>query len=77
MHSYRLCGARLAQAAAAKGDLSSYAIAKRTGLNQTTLSRNRRGMVQPAAKTLLILATAYGLSVDDLIEVNETAKEAA
>lgn len=77
MSSYRLCGERLAQAAAAMGDLSGYAIAKRTGLNQTTLSRLRRGMVQPATKTLLTLAEAYGLTVDDLIEVEDKTEEAA
>jgi len=53
--TYRLSGERLARAAADKGDLSGYAIAKRTGLNQTTLSRLRRGMARPATKTLLTL----------------------
>ncbi|MFJ3083878.1 helix-turn-helix domain-containing protein [Streptomyces halstedii] len=68
MSRYRLRGERLAEAAAAKGDMSSYAIAKRTGLNQTTLSRLRRGIAQPATSTLLTLASEYGLSVEDLIE---------
>ncbi|MET8481308.1 helix-turn-helix transcriptional regulator [Streptomyces clavifer] len=68
MTRYRLHGERLAEAAAAKGDMSSYAIAKRTGLNQTTLSRLRRGIAQPATSTLLTLATEYGLSVEDLLD---------
>lgn len=68
MPRYRLHGDRLAEAAAAKGDMSSYAIAKRTGLNQTTLSRLRRGIAQPATSTLLTLATEYGLTVEDLLE---------
>lgn len=68
MSSYRLRSARLHEAAAARGDHSNYAIAKRTGLNQTTLSRICRGIARPAAETLLVLSSAYGLSVDELIE---------
>jgi transcriptional regulator with XRE-family HTH domain len=68
MSSYRLRSARLHEAAAARGDHSNYAIAKRTGLNQTTLSRICRGIVKPAAQTLLTLATAYELSIDELID---------
>ena len=68
MSSYRLRSDRLHEAAAARGDHSNYAIAKRTGLNQTTLSRICRGIARPAAETLLVLSSAYGLSVDELIE---------
>jgi transcriptional regulator with XRE-family HTH domain len=68
MSSYRLRSARLHEAAAARGDHSNYAIAKRTGLNQTTLSRICRGIARPAAETLLVLSSTYGLSVDELIE---------
>jgi transcriptional regulator with XRE-family HTH domain len=68
MPSYRLRNGRLQEAAAARGDHTNYAIAKRTGLNQTTLSRVCRGLVKPAAETLLTLAATYGLSVDELID---------
>jgi len=68
MPSYRLRSARLHEVAAARGDHSNYAIAKRTGLNQTTLSRICRGVAKPAAGTLLVLSSAYGVSVDELIE---------
>ncbi|MCZ9352956.1 helix-turn-helix transcriptional regulator [Streptomyces mutabilis] len=68
MSSYRLRSARLHEAAAARGDHSNYAIAKRTGLNQTTLSRICRGVAEPATKTLLRLAITYGLSIDELID---------
>lgn len=74
MSSYRLRNRRLQEAAAAQGDHTNYAIAKRTGLNQTTLSRVCRGLVKPAAETLLTLATTYGLSVDELID-REAAAE--
>ncbi|MFD3498815.1 helix-turn-helix domain-containing protein [Streptomyces sp. NPDC058678] len=68
MSSYRLRSARLREAAAARGDHSNYAIAKRTGLNQTTLSRICRGVAAPATKTLLTLAATYGLSLDELVD---------
>ncbi|NJP73185.1 helix-turn-helix transcriptional regulator [Streptomyces sp. C1-2] len=68
MPAYRLRSARLREAAAARGDRSNYAIAKRTGLNQTTLSRLVRGIARPAADTLLTLSAAYSLSVDELID---------
>lgn len=71
MSSYRLRSARLHEAAAARGDHSNYAIAKRTGLNQTTLSRICRGVAAPATKTLVTLASTYGLSLDDLVERQE------
>lgn len=72
MPTYRLCSDRLREAAAAKGDDSSYAIAKRTGLAESTLSRLRRGKSQPTTGSLLILAAAYGLTVDDLVEYDTT-----
>jgi transcriptional regulator with XRE-family HTH domain len=75
MSSYRLHNGRLREAAAALGDLTNYAIAKRTGLNQTTLSRVCRGLVKPAAETLLVLATTYGLSVDELIDRDDDQAE--
>lgn len=72
MSSYRLRSAHLQEVAAARGDHSNYAIAKRTGLNQTTLSRISRGIAEPATKTLLTLAQAYDVSVDELIERHAT-----
>lgn len=68
MSSYRLRSVRLQEAAAARGDHTNYAIAKRTGLNQTTLSRICRGLAKPATQTLLTLAAAYELSIDELID---------
>lgn len=68
MSDYRLRVERLRSAAAAKGDHTSYAIWKRTGVAQSTLSRLRRGVAKPAAETLLTLAAAYELSVDELID---------
>jgi transcriptional regulator with XRE-family HTH domain len=74
MPQYQLRSDRLDEAAAKKGDLSSYAIAKRTGLAESTLSRLRRGLASPATASLMKLSEIYGIPVDELIE---TAEEAA
>lgn len=68
MSSYRLRSQRLQEAAAAQDDHTNYAISKRTGLDQTTLSRACRGLIKPSVETLITLATTYGLSVDELID---------
>lgn len=70
---YRLRDDRLREAAAAKGDHTTYAIAKRAGLNQTSLSRVRRGISEPATPTLMALGEAYGIPVERLVEKQETA----
>lgn len=67
MSHYRLRCDRLAEAAASKGDHTSYAIAKRTGLAESTLSRLRRGLAKPNTSSLLILAKTYDLTVDELL----------
>jgi transcriptional regulator with XRE-family HTH domain len=71
--SYQLLRERLEQAAAAKGDHTGYAIAKRTGLNQTTISRLRRGLVRPTAASLFVLARAYDIGVEELVDTSEMA----
>ncbi|MEC3995077.1 helix-turn-helix transcriptional regulator [Actinacidiphila sp. DG2A-62] len=58
---------RLEEAAAACGDRSRYAMSKRTGLSQSVLFRLRHGKGSPSAGTLLKLARAYGLEVNDLL----------
>ncbi|GAA4663019.1 helix-turn-helix domain-containing protein [Streptomyces youssoufiensis] len=67
MPTHRLRAERLQAAAAARGDHSAYAIARRTGLSQSAISRLRRGIAAPATRTLLILADTYGLRVEDLV----------
>ncbi|MFD3929567.1 helix-turn-helix domain-containing protein [Streptomyces sp. NPDC058614] len=68
MSSYRLRSKRLQEAAAVQDDHTNYAIAKRTGLDQTTLSRACRGLIRPSVETLMTLAATYGLSIDELID---------
>jgi transcriptional regulator with XRE-family HTH domain len=68
---YRLHIERLKAAASTHGDTTGYAIAKRTGLAESHVSKllNRRS--RPLVETLLILKRTYGGTVDDFIE--ETA----
>lgn len=66
--TYRLRVDRLRAAARQQGDRSQYAIAKRTGLSEPTISKLLSGRCQPGVKTLLTFRRAYGGTVDDLIE---------
>ncbi|MFF3060897.1 helix-turn-helix domain-containing protein [Streptomyces sp. NPDC057909] len=77
MTRYHLRSERLRTAAAAKGDLSGYAISKRTGLAESTLSRLRRGLASPTTASLMALARAYDVPIDDLVEDRQASKEAA
>ncbi|MFD5509172.1 XRE family transcriptional regulator [Streptomyces sp. NPDC127051] len=65
---YRLHLERLKDAAQQHGDTTGYAIAKRTGLAESHVSKllNRRS--RPLVETLLILKNTYGGTVDDFIE---------
>ncbi|MFF5670321.1 helix-turn-helix domain-containing protein [Streptomyces hygroscopicus] len=71
--SYRLRTDRLRDLAKAKGDESGYAIAQRTGLAESTISRLLRGKTQPGAKALMCFRKAYGATAEDLMESLEPA----
>jgi transcriptional regulator with XRE-family HTH domain len=75
MPTYRLQADRLRQAAAERGDHTSYAIAKRTGLSQTTIGRLRKGTAKPSSTSLLVLARTYGVPVEELVESAAEAPE--
>ena len=79
MPAYRLHADRLTEAAETKGDRSSYAIAKRTGLSQDTIGRLRKGHAEPTVGSLMILAQTYGVPVEELVEIqdDEPVKEPA
>ncbi|MGW1840587.1 helix-turn-helix domain-containing protein [Streptomyces sp. NPDC002067] len=70
---YRLNFPTLLRAAAACGDTSAYAISRRSGVPESSLSRWRRGKTQPGSISLLRLARAYGLAIDDLIQESDKA----
>lgn len=66
--SYSLRIDRLRDLATERGDRSQYAIAKRTGLSEPTVSKIVTGKNRPRLETLLILRRAYGCTLDELIE---------
>jgi DNA-binding phage protein len=64
---YRLDIAKLREAAAAKGDGSGYAIARSTGIAESSIYRLLNGEAQPDLITALRLAETYEISVERLM----------
>jgi transcriptional regulator with XRE-family HTH domain len=73
MSQYRLRGERLTEIAAKKGDLTGYAIARRTGLAESTISRLRRGVARPTTESLLAFVRAYDTTIDELVAAEPSA----
>lgn len=71
--SYRLRIARLLEAAAQTGDTTGYAIARRTGLSEPSVSKLLNSKTKPGVKTLLLISKAYGIPLDDLVEIEAAA----
>jgi transcriptional regulator with XRE-family HTH domain len=71
--SYRLRIENLKSAASKKGDGSGYAIAKRTGLAESTVSRILNGRSQPGAKALTRFCDVYDVTTEVLMESTEVA----
>ncbi|WP_329032203.1 helix-turn-helix domain-containing protein [Streptomyces sp. NBC_01725] len=71
--AYRLRVNKLRAVARNRGDRTGYAIAKRTGLHESTVSRLLRGQQQPGANTLLLLARVYGTDFEDLIDTTQAS----
>ncbi|MFF5451821.1 XRE family transcriptional regulator [Streptomyces sp. NPDC012950] len=65
---YRFRIDRLREAAAAKGDTSGYAIARRTDIAESSVYRLLAGASQPDLITALRLGEAYEISVESLME---------
>ena len=65
--AYRLRVEKLRAAAHSRGDHTGYAIHKRTGLNESTVSRILNGKSQPGTKSLARICAAYGVTVDELM----------
>lgn len=57
----------LREAAASLGDLTRYAIAKRAGVSQSTVSRLFNGECQPNAATQGRLIEAYQIPINELM----------
>lgn len=64
---YRLQIETLRKAAAAKGDTSGYAIARRTDIAQSSIYRILAGAAQPDLITALLLGETYEISVEELM----------
>ncbi|MFJ2206038.1 helix-turn-helix domain-containing protein [Streptomyces microflavus] len=58
----------LNQKAEAAGDLTMYDIAQRTGVRESTISRLLSGRTTPTLSTLAAVATAYGTTLDELVD---------
>lgn len=69
--TYRLNFENLEKAAAAAGDHTRYAIAKRTRLSQSTISRLANGNCQPSAATQSAILRVYQLPIDQLMTCDD------
>ncbi|MDH6709804.1 transcriptional regulator with XRE-family HTH domain [Kitasatospora sp. MAA19] len=67
--TYRFDTERLMEAAARMGDNSGYAIARRTGLTQSAVSRILAGRRQPTLTSAALMARTYSTPLDDLVGV--------
>ena len=71
---YRLRIATLLEAAAGRGDKTGYAIARRTGIAESSVYRLLAGEAQPDLFSALRLGETYGVLVEELMQ-RETAEE--
>lgn len=65
--SIRLRADVLCKKADAAGDITTIAIARRAGVDASTVSRLIAGETTPTVATLLALGDAYQISLDDLV----------
>jgi transcriptional regulator with XRE-family HTH domain len=67
----RLNTNRLREVAAEHGDTSDYKIAKRANVSQSTMSRLVNGNNLPGATTLAKFRTAYQLTAEELLILDD------
>lgn len=65
---YRLRIKTLVDAAASKGDKTGYAIARRTGIAESSIYRLINGEAQPDLISALRLGEAYDVTVEELMQ---------
>lgn len=75
--SHRLNIDNLRKAAAELGDLTDYAIAKRSGVSKSTVSRLVNNACQPTAATQNRFLSTYKLPIDKLMTVADDADQVA
>lgn len=74
---YRLRIKTLVDAAASKGDKTGYAIARRTGIAESSIYRLLNGEAQPDLISALRLGEAYDVTVEELMQRHQdTSAEA-
>jgi transcriptional regulator with XRE-family HTH domain len=66
--AHRLNGPKVRKIARDHGDATGYAIARRIGVAESTISRALRGESSPGLNTLVSLASAYGIPIEDLLD---------
>ncbi|MEE4489377.1 helix-turn-helix domain-containing protein [Streptomyces sp. BE230] len=66
---YRLRVDRLWAIARQHGDTTRHAIYKRTGISQSSAYRVMAGQQQPDLNSILRIAAAYGIAVEELMEL--------
>lgn len=75
MLDYRLNADALRKIATANGDDSNRKICARSGVHETTLSFLMNGHRRPSLDAVLALSSAYGLTVNDLLQVGEAEEQ--
>lgn len=73
---YRLNVDALLAAAASKGDKTGYAIARRTGIAESSIYRLLNEEAQPDLISALRLGETYAISVEALMQREETRAKA-
>ncbi|MGW3971110.1 helix-turn-helix domain-containing protein [Streptomyces ardesiacus] len=72
----RLCAQALLDRAREHGDKLDIEIARRVRLTQSTVSRLLTGQTTPSLSSLVALRAAYGISLDELVPVQDDAPKA-
>lgn len=75
--SHRLNIENLREAAREVGDLSDYAIAKRTGVSTSTISRLALGACQPNAVTQSRILRTYRMPFNKLMTISDETEQVA
>lgn len=65
---------KLREIASEKGDTNGAAIARRTGIAESSVYRFLNGTAQPDLNSMLRVATAYGADIRQLMEPVEPAE---
>jgi len=68
MPSFRLSRAAVEKHARLSGDTNNRLISARTGLHEATLSHLFSGRRSPSLEAVMLISTAYGTTVNELLQ---------